>query len=156
MSSVRPAFEIGELALADALELVAARHACDLGEGRADRQRGQRGEVLGDLARCRFRIVGYAMHDTSRQRLLGRHAPAGEQYVGANPLRKAAPGAPGAPARKIAPLDLRQGQMRTPRHDPQVARERQLEAATHRGVLDGGDHRQGKRRDAVAGCLGPA
>ena len=97
------------------------------------------------------------MHEPTASASSAAHAPTREQHVARDP--RAGEGYQPfdtGPARKVAAVDFRQGDVGAPGHHPQVARQRQLEASARGGALDGRDHRHGEGGDAIQELLARA
>ena len=126
--------------LLDAHGLGVAQHL----QGRLDRQGRGRDDLLGQRARRRHQLGQghHGVEQTPAQRLLGRHAPPGQQHLHGHRARQPAPQADDAAAAgEDAQLGLGQEHLDVLGGHDQVAGERDLEAAADRGPVERGDHR---------------
>src|SRR5574341_474344 len=123
----------------------------------ADRERGVRGDRLGQPERGRLGLAGghHAVHEADPVRLLGRdRAPGQEQLEGPRPPDLPQETETEPPRRHDPQLDLLEAKARVLGGDPDVARGGQLRAPAERGAVDGGDDRHLERFEPREDTLG--
>jgi hypothetical protein len=155
---------LGQQAVGEPLERQAGvvrgvRHRVDHLLGDGHRQRRQRREPLGQLERPREALAraGDFRHEPEPVRLL-RAEPAAEQHELLRPRRADEPHQPMRSARagEDADADLRQGERRARLGDPEVRRQRELEAAAEAVAGDRADRRLGETSDPLVDGAGRA